>query len=237
MKWTFEEDYLVCKFYLAHIESWGEHIGEIMEQLNAAGFGARPKGSVRMRIQNYEYLLTGDGLSNVATQSRNVYTVMVHQAGCPSDTMRLRAYISQNYLGAPVDTMAIRPFSDGGLSSFVMIEPLGRPFSEVLLGLIDKHGLTDSQVYNAGCVSRQTFSDIRNNKTNISKKTVIQLCIGAQLTYEEGLQLMEAAGYTLSNNQMIDVIIAWHLKERVYDTNKIDTALCDYQQKSIFSIA
>lgn len=189
-----------------------------------------------MRIQNYEHLHTERGLSNVTKQSRNVYTAIAHQISPHFDTESLRSYINHNYQGIPIDTTTILPFSNGGLSNFVMSEPLGKPFSEVLFGLIDKHGLTDSDIYNAGCVSRQMFSDIRNNRTNVSKKTVIQLCIGAKLTYEEGLQLMAAAGYTFSNNHMIDVIIVWHLKEQIYDTTKIDTALCDYQLKAIFSI-
>ena len=36
---------------------------------------------------------------------------------------------------------------------------------------------------------------------------------------------------------MLDVIIAWHLKERIYKTEEIDNALCDYNLKAIFSIA
>ena len=237
MKWSYEEDYIVCKFYLSHTDSWKNCMNELMSQLQSAGFGARGKGTVRMRIQNFVHLHTGGGLSNVANQSRTVYSTMSNQLSNQENTARLKAYINNHYVGTPIDTTVALGFTDGGLSNFVMTEPLGKPFSEVLLDLIDRHDLTDSQVYNHGGVSRQTFSDIRNNRANVSKKTVIQLCIGAQLTYEEAIQLMEAAGYTLSNNNMLDVIIAWHLKERIYKTEEIDNALCDYNLKAIFSIA
>ena len=67
--WTFEEDYIVCKFYLEHTQSWKENIESLMALLRENDFSSRDKGSVRMRVQNYESLHTGKGLSNASNNS------------------------------------------------------------------------------------------------------------------------------------------------------------------------
>ncbi len=77
MEWSFEEDYIVCKFYLAHVDSTSRHINNLMEELSLKGFGCRREASVKMRIQNYKFLHTGQGLSNATQQSRSIYASMV----------------------------------------------------------------------------------------------------------------------------------------------------------------
>ena len=44
--WTFEEDYIVCKFYLEHTQSWKEDIESLMALLRENDFLSRDKGSV-----------------------------------------------------------------------------------------------------------------------------------------------------------------------------------------------
>ncbi len=74
MNWTFEEDYLVCKFYMENIADWNYKLDSLMRILREQGFRDRDKASTRMRIQNYVYLHEGNkGLSNVAQQSRDIY--------------------------------------------------------------------------------------------------------------------------------------------------------------------
>ena len=73
MKWSHEEDYIVCSFYLSHLDNWKQHIDELMELLKQAGYGNRKRDSIIMRVHNYEYLHTGKGLANYARQSKAVY--------------------------------------------------------------------------------------------------------------------------------------------------------------------
>ena len=103
MKWTFEEDYIVGKFYLSHIDSWRVQINELMVLLKSAGFGSRDKGSVRMRLQNFEHIHSGGGLSNVAKQTHTIYAILVNQSGPQSNAACLQAYINQYYAGTSID--------------------------------------------------------------------------------------------------------------------------------------
>ena len=77
MTWTFEEDYLVCKFFMGHTESWKDKLDDLMELLREHGFYDRDRASARMRLQNYVYLHQGNGgLSNFAKQSRDIYSAI-----------------------------------------------------------------------------------------------------------------------------------------------------------------
>ena len=46
--WTFEEDFLVCDFYLKHLDNWRQHLDELMQALKERGFN-RDKGTAVMR--------------------------------------------------------------------------------------------------------------------------------------------------------------------------------------------
>ena len=81
--WTFEEDYIVCKFYLENAQTWKENFESLMALLRENDFFSRDKGSVRMRVQNYESLHTGKGLSNASKQSRDIYAAMLKRITYP----------------------------------------------------------------------------------------------------------------------------------------------------------
>ena len=55
MVWAFEEDYIVCKFYVEHEDDWKDNLDSLMKLLWEHGFRNRDKASTRMRVQNYEY--------------------------------------------------------------------------------------------------------------------------------------------------------------------------------------
>ena len=44
--WSFEEDYLVCKFHLEHVQSWKDNFESLMATLRDNDFSNREKGSV-----------------------------------------------------------------------------------------------------------------------------------------------------------------------------------------------
>lgn len=236
MKWSLKEDSIVCKFYLAHIDSWRDCLDSLMEQLKELGFGARDRGSVKMRIQNYAYLHTGCGLANVATQSKTVYRVFTQRIKYPAVYSNLKVYIQDNYMpqssngrndniiGTPQNT-----------TNFIYTEPLGPTFQDVLFGFIDQRGMKDSEVYNACLVGRDTFSHIRKGDKGVSKRTVKQLCFGLKLTYDEAVVLMASAGYAFSSGNLSDVIVSYYLKNCIYDIDDANMTLYDNNAEMLFT--
>lgn len=219
-KWSFEEDYIVCKFYLEHVESWKENLDCLMSMLREQDFTDRDKGSARMRVQNYESLHTGKGLANAAQQSRDIYSAMLKRINNPEEHRLLRSHLESvdlgNLLKSPID-----------MNSYLHVEaPTGEDFYKVFWTFFRASGLTDPEVYNSCNMGRDTFWRIVNNKNDgINKKTAVQLCFGLKLSYEDSLVLLDAAGYTLSKGITFDHVIATYLKCKNYDVNDVNLTL------------
>lgn len=76
MTWSYEEDEIVCRFYLKHPDNWKQCFNQVMDELHSYGYINRDEKSTKMRISNYSYLHTGKGLSKASKQSRAVYSSM-----------------------------------------------------------------------------------------------------------------------------------------------------------------
>lgn len=234
MKWSHEEDYIVCSFYLSHIDNWNQHIDELIALLKQAGFGNRKRSAVIMRVHNYEYLHTGKGLSNYAKQSKAVYNSFISRTTKLVVYECLRAYIKESYLEAKSEFEADVDVPESEFK-FIYTEPLGPTFQEVLFDFIDKRGMKDSEVYNACLVGRDTFSHIRKGDKGVSKRTVKQLCFGLKLTYDEAVVLMASAGYAFSSSNLSDVIVAYYLKNCIYDIDDANITLYENNAEMLFT--
>ena len=105
-------------------------------------------------------------------------------------------------------------------------------FQTKLFKLIDEKGLKDSDVYNKVNIDRRLFSKIRSNKNyHPSKETIILLGIALELD-EDGIEeLLKTASYSLPMNTTYDLILRFCFKEHIYDINKINEFLYDYNCK------
>ena len=231
MKWEFEEDFIVCKFYLSHVDSWKEHIGEVLAELYTEGF-TRDKNKVQMRISNYEYLHIGHGLCHPAKQSRRILDGILK---AQLTSAQLQSYLNHNYSlnvnGSAIDLTT--PADEK--SDFIYTEPLDRSFQEVLFDFIKQSGMKDPEVYKASQIGRDTFSLICSGKRSASKRTVRQLCFGLKLSYEEAVMLMESAGYAFSKNNLTDMIVSYYLKNKEYDIFEANATLYENKAELLFS--
>ena len=73
MKWTIREDEIVVLFYLKFKEDWYSHFDELERDFTKEGFVLRKKDSLKMRVQNVQYIDTEKGLANYARQTKEVY--------------------------------------------------------------------------------------------------------------------------------------------------------------------
>ena len=229
MKWSFEEDFIVCNYYLSHIDSWRNHMDVVMADLKNAGYIMRDEKSVKMRIQNFEYLHTGKGLSNVAKQSKRIYNVFAQRLRTPVFTEELKCFIKNNFKPIHTDLTNV-PQNP----SYVPLEPIGPSFRDLLFKFIDERGMKDSDVYNSCFVGRDTFSHIRKGDRGVSKKTIVQLCFGLKLSYEEAVLLLSSAEFAFSNNSVFDLVIVYFLKNRNYDIFAANAELYDRNEKLLF---
>ena len=238
--WTFEEDFLVCVYYLDHIDDWKEHLDELLAQLKEAGYN-RDKGSIKMRIGNFQHLETAGtrGLKNAAKQSQRI-----HQAFSKHRSNKaLTAHIQNTYTGVAVNS-SIADFdedqildpdyscltaSQQTIYKMVFNLPQAPSFKDVLFGFINDKGFKKhSDVYNACYVKRDTFNTIKHGKNyGVSRRTVMQLCFGLKLNYDEAVILMASAGYAFSPNNLTDVIVKYYLVNGIYDIFEVNISLYD----------
>lgn len=108
---------------------------------------------------------------------------------------------------------------------------LEESFSEKLLKLIDKTGLSDPDVYKKAGIDRKLFSKIRSNKDyQPSKSTVISFSLGLNLGMDDTLDLLKSAGYALSNSSKFDVIIQYFIEHKIFDIFQVNDALHEFGQ-------
>lgn len=108
---------------------------------------------------------------------------------------------------------------------------LEEPFNTTLLQLIDAKGKTDVEVYKKANISRKLFSKIRTGRGYMpGKRTILALAIGLELSVEETENLLEHAGFALSQSILSDVIVKYFISHKKYDIYEINDALFQYGQ-------
>lgn len=101
-------------------------------------------------------------------------------------------------------------------------------FNDLLFSYIDKKGCKDSEIYKKVNIDRKLFSKIRCNSNYIPRKNiVIKLCLALNLNKNDFTELLNSAGYSLSNNKF-DLVISYFIDNNIYDLNIINDYLFTY---------
>lgn len=93
-------------------------------------------------------------------------------------------------------------------------------FNQVLFSFIDKKGESDSEVYKRAGIDRRHFSKIRSDPNYcIGKNSAIALALALELNIEQTDELLSAAGYTLSDSDIFDLVIQFCIERKIYNLN------------------
>lgn len=107
-------------------------------------------------------------------------------------------------------------------------------FQEELLGWIGKRGLSSTDFYGAAWMDRRLFSTIKNDVYYTPKKeTAVACCLALQLPIQDAKDLLNKAGYELSNSRNWDLIIRYCIEHELYDIGMVNDLLNHYGERSI----
>ena len=124
----------------------------------------------------------------------------------------------------PAAKLAARSLED-------FIGHLDEAFNITLVRLITKKGIKNADVYKRANITKDHFSKIISGKIKPKKKTVCALAIALRLNLEETRDLLSRAGFSLTHNEMFDVIIEYFIIHQRYDVFEINNALFTYDQQ------
>ena len=123
------------------------------------------------------------------------------------------------------------PLPSKAISLEDMLRQEDAGFTETLLKLIDKTGKKDSEIYKKALLSKQHFSKIRNNPGyKPTKATAIALALALELDLDATKDLIGRAGYALTNSSKFDLIIQYHIEQKMYNVVAINCVLFKYDQ-------
>ena len=110
-------------------------------------------------------------------------------------------------------------------------------FRDLLFKFIDDNNQVDAEVYKKALLDRRLFSKIRSNEDyHPNKKTVIALLLALKLELEQGLQLLKAAGYSLSESSVFDLVIVYCITHEMFDLDKVNEILEEMQLTPLGSL-
>ena len=120
------------------------------------------------------------------------------------------------------------------IDEYIKEEKEESKFQKLLFKYIDSKNLKDSDVYNKVGIDRRLFSKIRNDQDyHPSKETIILLSLSLELNEDEMLSLLNSASYTLPKNNVFDLIIRFCFINKIYDINKVNDLLYEYNCKTL----
>ncbi|MCP8969951.1 hypothetical protein [Ectobacillus ponti] len=136
----------------------------------------------------------------------------------------LEEYVQSQSLFAPeLQRVMEAPASE--LDDF--IERRRKPsLRQMLFHFIDQAGMSDPEVYKKAGMDRKLFSKIRSNPDYRPKKnTILALAFALELDQSDTEDLLNTAGYSLSDSETFDLVIQFCLERQIYDLHDVNAAL------------
>ena len=244
-RWSFKEDYIVCK-YCVEQEYYrcllDDEVAEIMERLREAGFTERSENIVLRRAKQYQELIW-TGQSRYATQQVRDIAEAMGDRGMRETRLAVKRMIQENYGESENEVNLIEEDSalsslgefNGGLNQYACTIDKTKTLSALLYHYLETKGLKNRDVYRKIYMKADTFSKILSGKNNgVKIENVMKLCIGLELTLEQAEEFMASESFKFSPSKMLDMVIKSCLYHRIYNPICVNIELAENGEPEFF---
>ena len=242
-RWSADEDVIVCKYCMENPWAYSSDVDLefITEKLGEAGFETRSRTALRKRAYAYEMLIKKCPPSNIPRQVLVAYETIAHER----EEIRqcVKGYIKEHY--DPSESTQISNDTEqlyelmgdpSNLMGYQHTIDYQQTFPMVLQKYVELKKIKKHKAMCKGIgMKPDTFSAILRGKySEVKKDNVLRLCVGLQLSVNEAEELLNSAGFMLSNAIMTDVVIKAFLWNRKYSVVAINMELEENHAPKLF---
>ena len=259
-KWSFQEDYIVCKFCQEKIgdDITGERLDELILRLSEAGFEPRSNGAIRNRAHEFTCLIRGWDSPYATQQMLDAYEAVRSEPQMLESHKWIEKYIGEIYF-IDVAADAVDNLTDGRLPKSTRLIAIDKPekqeeFYKTFQDLLNKYyqknrvgketitsvkrRFRENLVYMYG-VKINTFEAIRKGKyKKISSEILYRLFFALELDYADAKRLLKSIGTDFNHSEIFDCTVEAILKcnsPRRFVVTEIDETLMKYANKYLFT--
>lgn len=215
--------------------------------ISTGTYGVDKAKALQIAIQTiHEFLLDNDMMVYLVVYDRQSYQLSEHlyndvQSYIDENYVEENIYINSRYESRRIEAnfidfekedvvckaMPLRSLED-------LIDEVDETFSEYLLRMIDYKGLKDPDVYKKANIDRRLFSKIRSNKHyQPSKNTALALAFALELNLDETKDMLNKAGYALSNSNKVDIIFKYFIEQNNYNIYELNEVLFKFTETTL----
>jgi hypothetical protein len=244
-RWSINEDIIICQYCMEN--QWAYSSDYDIEMMTASlvesGYAPRSIGAIRKRAYYYQTMCIRWELSYIPNQVVMIYDTLFGENA--QRRQEIKSCIDKFYHpDVPKECVdANNPLlvltgDSSGLLGYQHTIDFASTFPMVLQKYVELKGI---KKHNVMCkrigMKPDTFSAILRGKYNdVKKDNVLRICVGLELSVVEAEELLNSAGFMLSNAVMTDVVIKASLWNRIYNAVVINAELYENHAPMLFNV-
>jgi DNA-binding Xre family transcriptional regulator len=225
-RWSINEDLIICQYCIDYPGAYNDmgHTERISHLLHEAGYEARSIRSIQHRAYAVEIVRENRQLPYASEQVAEVYRALTDES--VSKHQEITACIRELYNPdeeSGVESLNLNPNNTIGFQHKIAYS---KTFPMVLQKYVNLRNIKHKDLCERIGMSIHTFSAILRGKyPTVKKESIFQICIGLGLCTMQVEDLLNSAGYALSNAIMTDVVIRACIQNRQYNPIAINREL------------
>ena len=233
-RWSINEDIIICQECIKYPgayskKGYAEHLAYLLQE---AGYEPRSIRSIQHRAYAFEIVRSGrhqEGrqLPYASDQVAEVYKVLLDEKTNKHE--EIAACIRELYNPDEETGVELTNPNPNNTIGYQHTIEFSATFPMVLQKFLDlKKIKKHKKLCESIGMKPDTFSAILRGKYGeVKKDNILRICVGLELSSFQAEELLNSAGYTLSNAVMLDVVVKACLANRVYSPFRVNCELSD----------